>query len=377
MYRKLLLFLTTSLLMIACGEQQHKPSVMFGQAEVQNAASYDLSDIQASGELIATVLSGPETYYEYRGASFGVEYEMALSFASCIGTRLRIEIAQDSTELTRKLKAGEADIALTIPNWQIRPNSPELSAALQAWWKPELRESTRAAERQKRNRHIRIHRVSRPPMLSREKGIISSYDALFQRHAPLAGMDWRMMAAQCYQESAFDPRAVSWAGAQGLMQIMPGTASQLGLSSTAVFEPSQNIAAAARYIAMLQTTFSDIHERRERLCFVLAAYNGGVAHVRDAMALTVKYGGNAHHWNDVQRYIILLSNPQYYRDPVVKAGYLRGNETAGYVQQIMARWSQYRGSAHALSPPAPPSSNIGNRNPRIRPREDFLKDSLP
>lgn len=375
MYRKALLFLTAILLLTACGEQPHKPSVMFGQAEVQNAASYDLPDIQASGELIATVLSGPDTYYEYRGAGFGVEYEMAQSFASYLGTRLRIEIAQDSSDLLQKLESGEADIALTPPSWQTRPNSPELTSALQAWWEPELRERTRKAERQKQSTHLRVRRVSRPPMLSREKGIISSYDNLFQRHAPVAGMDWRLMAAQCYQESAFDPKAVSWAGAQGLMQIMPGTAAQLGLPTSDVFDPAQNIAAAARYLAMLQATFSDIRERQERLCFVLAAYNGGVAHVRDAMALTAKYGGNDHRWTEVQHYVLLLSQPRYYRDPVVKAGYLRGNETAGYVQQIMGRWAQYRGSARALSPSAPPSSE--HRNPRIRPREDFLKDSLP
>ena len=362
----------------ACRKEPHRPSVMFGQGAIQtNDAAYDLEDIQASGELIATVLSGPDTYYEYRGEGFGVEYEMAKSFASRIGTRLRVEIAKDSAELIHKLESGEADVALTVPTWQTRSTSPHLSEAIQRWWQPDLRRRTMAAEHQRRPPRSRARQASRPPMLSREKGIISSYDGLFQRYAHVAGLDWRLMAAQCYQESAFDPRAVSWAGAQGLMQIMPSTAAYLGLQRSDVFNPTQNIAAAARLLGMLQKEFSDIRERSERLCFVLAAYNGGSFHVRDAMALTQKYGGNPNRWNDVDKYILLLAEPRYYRDPVVRSGYLRGSETSGYVKQIMARWAQYRGAAHAAAPMFPADSQKTKKNPRIRSREEFLSDSLP
>lgn len=375
MSRTLFIILVSTILFLSCKEESHKPSVMFGQADTQKeATAYDLEDIQASGELIAATLSSPETYYEYRGEGFGVEYEMAKSFASHIGTRLRVEVVQDSAELMHKLTSGEADLVLTVPKWQIRPSSPQLTSALSAWWQDDLRERTQLAERQRLAPRNRIRRLSRPPMLSREKGIICSYDGLFQRYASVAGMDWRLMAAQCYQESAFDPKAVSWAGAQGLMQIMPGTAAHLGLAASAVYEPAQNIAAAARYLAELQVTFSDIHERTERLCFVLAAYNGGASHVRDAMALAQQYGGNPHRWNDVDKYILLLSQPRYYRDPVVRAGYLRGSETSDYVRQIMARWAQYRGVAHP-APLVPQKEN--RRNTRIRSREEFLNDSIP
>lgn len=363
----------------ACKQENQPSSVIFGQAAVQDEADYDLADIQASGELIAATLSGPDTYYEYRGEGFGVEFEMARSFASHIGTRLRIEVVLDSTALMQKLATGEADLALTTDQWRTRANSPQLTAALQAWWKPELREQTRLRDNRRQSVARRTRLRPRAPMLSREHSIISTYDDLFRRHASTARMDWRLLAAQCYQESAFDPKAVSWAGAQGLMQIMPATASHLGVSPASIFDPAQNIAAAARYLAELQATFADIREGTERLCFVLAAYNGGASHVRDAMALAERYGGDPHRWNDVNRYIILLSNPQYYRDPVVRAGYLRGNETSTYVAQILARWAQYRGSARASSAmPAPAVSRGGgnSRNPHVRSREEFLNDSL-
>ena len=156
-------------------------------------------------------------------------------------------------------------------------------------------------------------------------------------------MDWRLMAAQCYQESCFDPNARSWAGACGLMQIMPSTASHLGLPMEMIHEPEANIAAAARYMAELQQHFSDIGDPSQRILFALASYNGGYYHIRDAMALTRKHGGNPQHWDEVKEYVLRLSQPAYYGDGVVKYGYMRGSETADYVDRIRSRWSDYCG----------------------------------
>ena len=92
-------------------------------------------------------------------------------------------------------------------------------------------------------------------MLNRDGGIISHYDGYFQRYASTIRWDWRLMAAQCYQESTFDPEARSWAGACGLMQIMPSTADHLGLPRANIFNPEQNIAAAAKYLGELEHNF--------------------------------------------------------------------------------------------------------------------------
>lgn len=189
----------------------------------------------------------------------------------------------------------------------------------------------------------RVRRHVYAPMLDRAGGVISKWDQLFINYAPKAGWDWRLLAAQCYQESTFDPQAHSWAGACGLMQIMPGTADHLGLARSKMYDPESNVAAAAKYIAELTSMFSDISDRRERVNFVLASYNGGAFHIRDAMALTEKYGGNKHRWADVSRYVLLLQQEQYYRDPVVKHGYMRGSETADYVNRIQQRFNEYRG----------------------------------
>lgn len=196
-----------------------------------------------------------------------------------------------------------------------------------------------------------IKRSVRAPFINKEKGIISVYDDLFRTASTQTGWDWRLIAAQCYQESGFDPQAVSRAGARGLMQIMPGTAKELGLSMNDVHSPEANLAAASKYICQLSALFSDIKSSEERIHFVLAAYNGGYKHIRDAMALTKKYGGNPQRWENVSAYVLALQQPKYYRDPVVKYGYMIGSETAGYVSSIVQRARQYGANMSAVSLP--------------------------
>ena len=180
------------------------------------------------------------------------------------------------------------------------------------------------------------------PYVPMRKGTLSPYDGLLARASVVCGWDWRLLAAQCYQESAFDPNAVSWAGARGLMQIMPSTAKQLGVPVASLFEPEVNINASVKYLGILKQQFSDIKNPTERTKFVLAAYNGGSRHVRDAMALAKKHHQNPQSWQVVSYYVLHLSEPRFYKDPVVKNGYMIGSETYNYVNNIMARWGQFK-----------------------------------
>lgn len=292
-----------------------------------------------------------------------------------------MEVAHDSTELYRWLNEGEVDmLAMQLPRtkgtlqcktqWLVRDDSKSLSEAIDQWYHPDLVAKLQQKHKQQNRMHT-VRRKARPVMLNAEKGIISHYDEILQRHATSIGWDWRLLAAQCYQESAYDPKAVSWAGAQGLMQIMPETAAHLGVNN--VWNPEENIAAGVRYLKELSGKFQDIGDRHERIFFVLAAYNGGTGHVRDAMALARKHGRNPNTWRDVSPYILLLEQPQYYHDPAVKFGYLRGSETEDYVRSIHDRWRQYCGQArHSSSTHTPPPS----RKSIVRSRESFMLDSL-
>ncbi len=173
-------------------------------------------------------------------------------------------------------------------------------------------------------------------------GRISPYDELIKKYSEEIGWDWRLMASMIYQESRFRHDVESWAGARGLMQLMPGTARRYGVGN--IFDPEENIRAGARYIAWLDEILSDrITDREERIKFILASYNVGLGHILDARALARKHGKDPDRWNDNVDYFILnKSNPDYFLDPVVRHGYARGYEPYRYVGEILNRYEHYR-----------------------------------
>lgn len=326
---------------------------------------FSLEDIQENGELIMLTVNGPTTYYDYHNHGMGLQYLLCEKFAQQIGVSLRVEECKDTTEMIQKLTKGEGDI-IAVPlsrkqtkgdllfcgvtpdstrtQWAVVGGNKSLADTLNGWFKPKMIAETKKEESWLLS-SASITRHVYSPFLNRSKGVISRYDHLFQRYSGTARMDWRLMAAQCYQESCFDPNAKSWAGACGLMQIMPSTADHLGLPMSAIHDAESNVAAAAKYMAELQGHFSDIGDPTQRVLFALAAYNGGFHHIRDAMNLTRKHGGNPYNWGHVREYVLRLAQPAYYRDPVVKYGFMRGTETADYVDRIRARWSEYCGGA--------------------------------
>ena len=159
------------------------------------------------------------------------------------------------------------------------------------------------------------------PILDASRGQISLYDDLFKQYSLQCGWDWRLMAAQAYQESTFDPQAVSHMGAMGLMQLMPGTARDVGVSQSEVFEPASNVRGATKLINQLNTRYSFITDADERLNFILAAYNAGPGHLDDARALAEKYGKDPNVWlGNVDAFVLRMSEPDYYNQPEVKHG---------------------------------------------------------
>lgn len=370
MHTKSILTLLLIIALGACTEKQQSTQAPWGDTfgtDTTTSQTFSLRDIQESGEMVVLTISGPDTYYEYRGKQLGTQYLMCEKFAQKIGVSLRVDICRSVDEMVKKFKSGDADmIVYPIPtstkgiipcgystdqgklSWAVRDGNTELADSIKNWYKPEIAANVKREERELFSTQS-IHRHVYAPMLNTQAGIISNYDHLFKRYAPIARWDWRLLAAQCYQESCFDPKAYSWAGAKGLMQIMPETAKHLGLADSEVYEPEQNIYAAVRYINELNSHFTDIRNPEERKFFILASYNGGFFHIRDAMALAKKNGKNPHKWIHVAEYVLKLSTPECYNDPVVKYGYMRGSETANYVSAIYSRWQKYRGVRNASS----------------------------
>ncbi|MDE5795180.1 MAG: transglycosylase SLT domain-containing protein [Muribaculaceae bacterium] len=181
-------------------------------------------------------------------------------------------------------------------------------------------------------------------LLTFTDGRISNYDNVFKAAAKKSGLDWRLIAAIAYVESHFDADVRSWAGAMGIMQVMPRTAESYDYTPEEMLNPSKCVDVAINILSDLNNLFEKkVPDPIERENFILASYNSGPGHILDAIALANKYGLNSQKWDDnVEVAAIMKSKPAYYRDPVVKNGYFRGKETVNFVRKVQSTYSYFK-----------------------------------
>ena len=167
---------------------------------------------------------------------------------------------------------------------------------------------------------------------------VSNYDDIFRRYASVSGYDWRLLAAIAYCESRYNPTVESRFGAYGLMQMMPSTARALGVEPSQLGNPDLNVKAAAKLLSKLDSSLKGkVEDPKERMKLVVAAYNSGLGHIYDSIALAQKYGLDAGKWTgNVSVSALMKARPEYYNDPVVKNGYFRGRETVDFVDHVMS-----------------------------------------
>ena len=156
------------------------------------------------------------------------------------------------------------------------------------------------------------------------------YSQLIKDVANRYRFDWRLIAAQVYQESHFNPEATSHSGAFGLMQLTVPTAGSLGVND--VFDPVQNINAGIRHLKNLYDHFDGV-DSSDRLLISLAAYNIGQGHILDARNLARQMNFDPDKWSSIKKTLPLLQHQKYYKNS--KYGYCRGEEPIKYVKQIM------------------------------------------
>jgi membrane-bound lytic murein transglycosylase F len=177
--------------------------------------------------------------------------------------------------------------------------------------------------------------------LMHETGKLCQYDPLLRQYSAELSWDWRLLASQTFQESRFKPNAKSWAGATGLLQLMPATGQEFGVQN--LRDPEDNVRGAVKFLIWLTDLWSKrIEDNDERLKFILASYNCGAGHVEDAQRLAEKYGSNPKAWDDVAYWLLQESKVQYSADAVVKYGFCRGIEPVTYVRLILKRFEHYR-----------------------------------
>ena len=189
---------------------------------------------------------------------------------------------------------------------------------------------------------MRVKHLAKSEYYSYTGGELSPYDKIIKAAARRIGWDWRMLASVIYQESGFKPHVQSWVGAYGLMQLMPETMKAYGITRKS--DEKAQINAGVRLLKSFENQLPEtISDSVEKIKFVLASYNGGLAHILDARRLAMKYGKNPDLWtNNVDYFVLHLSEKKYYHDSVVRNGYMRGWETYKFVKEIFSRYESYK-----------------------------------
>lgn len=229
--------------------------------------------------------------------------------------------------------ATHPDLAagMSIPNpfryrWTLRGDDPTLAAAVDSFMQSVYRQETyNVLER-------RYGKLRKTATVGFDD--ISPFDELVRDYAERYRFDWRLIAAQMYQESHFNPDAVSHAGALGLMQLMPATAQALGFNNPR--DPEAGIHAGVKYLNRLRNRFEKRLPMNSRTWFALAAYNAGYDRVRRARELARARGLDPDRWfGNVEVAMREMSQPgPYFR--------CRCGQAITYVRSIRSLYYAYR-----------------------------------
>ncbi|HEY3446261.1 MAG TPA: transporter substrate-binding domain-containing protein [Myxococcales bacterium] len=223
--------------------------------------------------------------------------------------------------------------------WALRQDQPQLKAAVDAFFKKHRGDLFFNMTRNKYFKNPKYMRASGDEQRSDKEGRLSPFDALVKKYSRQYEFDWRLITAQMYQESHFDPTVKSWVGAQGLLQVMPATAKELKIEN--VTEPEAGVHAGVKLLSRYARLFmSPEVKEKDRMRFALAAYNCGPGHVHDARRLAADLKLNPNKWfGNVEKAMLLLSVPQHAKK--ARSGYCRCEEPVKYVSSIQSRYDNY------------------------------------
>jgi membrane-bound lytic murein transglycosylase F len=297
----------------------------------------------------------------------GSSYLATLTRLRAKGTHLTIELArpdEETEQLIAGVAAGEVDLTVADSHiyqaervWRtdivaafplepgekkqlafaVRPADRELKAALDRF----VRQAYKGLEYNMAwRRYFEDGRIA-SEVRAQDAGTLqglSSWDPLFRKYADRYGFDWRLLAAQAYQESRFDPQARSLAGAMGLFQVLPRTAKEMGF--VRLEDPEEGAHAGIKHLARMADRLETTLPVQQRMRFALAAYNCGWGHLADARQLARAKALDPDKWfKNVERAMLLLQRPEHYAR--ARHGYVRGTEPVRYVSEIQTRYENY------------------------------------
>ncbi|VAW59818.1 Membrane-bound lytic murein transglycosylase F (EC 4.2.2.n1) [hydrothermal vent metagenome] len=159
---------------------------------------------------------------------------------------------------------------------------------------------------------------------------LSKYLDMYHAAADEYNLDWKVLAAMGYQESHWNPKAISPTGVRGIMMLTLHTAGLMGVKNR--LDPESSISGGAKYLDQVRRRFPDELKEPDRTWFAMAAYNIGYYHVVDAQKIALEQGKNPNKWSDLQTTLPLLARKKWYKK--TKYGYARGWEPVKYVTNI-------------------------------------------
>ncbi|MBD3322215.1 MAG: transglycosylase SLT domain-containing protein [Chitinivibrionales bacterium] len=225
--------------------------------------------------------------------------------------------------------------------WAVRKSSKQLRDSINAFFTNTSYKPRGLHSNMLYNKYFKSHtRIAQARSSERADthGKISSYDKIMKKYSRKYDLDWRMVAAQTYQESKFNPDARSWVGAVGLMQIMPATGNELRVGD--ITRPKPNVHGGTKYMRQLIERFDKGIPFQDRYHFALASYNAGYGHVIDARRLAADLNLDNTVWfENVEQAMLLLAKPEYARK--ARYGYCRGKEPVTYVANIRRLYNHY------------------------------------
>lgn len=230
----------------------------------------------------------------------------------------------------------DLDVSLSLSRpenlgWIMHKKNKELKSSIEQWFKPFKRKNRLNKLKNEYYGFIKeFDSYDIKVFIKRIKSRLGKYKKLFQQAAKETGWEWTLLAAVSYQESHWNPRAISPTGVKGLMMLTKLTAKSMGVKNR--LDPKESIFGGAHYLKMMETRIPSYIPKPDRFYMALASYNVGYAHLRDARGVAAWKEVNPNSWVGVREALPYLSQKSIYQR--LPHGYARGLEPVIYVSRI-------------------------------------------
>jgi len=295
-----------------------------------------------------------ETIHVRRGTS----YEERLNELKSEGLGIKIELCEDTPteELIRMVAEKEIEVTIADSNiallnrryypdikiafpieepeslgWAVKKGETALQEKINEFFNKIKEDGTFAKIYEKYYANVEIFDyVDLKKYHRRLKTRLPKYEEIIKKASKIYGFDWRLITAMVYQESHFNPRARSFTGVRGMMQLTLETAKEIGIKNR--LDPEQSIKGGVKYFKELYERYDGVKDP-DRVLITLASYNVGHGHILDAQKIAKERNLNPNNWSSLEEILPLLRYPKYYRK--TKNGYARGTEAVRYVNRIL------------------------------------------